>query len=195
MMRVTELILIRHAPVAAGMGLAGRRDIDAQVPDANAMALLAHAVGQIDAIITSPARRCCQTAEALFGQQARPHDARLWEQDFGAWEGCAPTDMPDLGALNRAQLAAHRPPGGESFLQMQARMAPALADIAARGGRIAVVAHAGTVRAALGIALGQPEAGLAFDVAPLSRTYLTALPDGVWAVRGVNVPAPMVAQT
>jgi alpha-ribazole phosphatase len=190
MERPTELILIRHAPVAPDMGLAGRSDIRAHLPAPEAMARLALALGALDAIVTSPARRCRETAEALFSDRPVAADPRLWEQDFGAWEGRAPAEMPDLGRLGRAQLAAHVPPGGESFAQMQARVLPVIADLARRGGRVAVIAHAGTVRAALGIALGQPDAGLSFEVAALSRTHLLALPGGAWAVRAVNLPAP-----
>lgn len=186
----TELILIRHAPVAPGMGLAGRSDIPAHLPEAAVTARIARALGAVDAIVTSPARRCRATAEALFPGARCTEDPRLWEQDFGAWEGRAPAEMPDLGRLSRAHLAAHAPPGGESFAQMQARVAPAIADLTRRGGRVAVVAHAGTVRAVLGLALGQPDAGLSFEVATLSRTHVLALPGGAWAVRAVNLPVP-----
>ena len=65
-------------------------------------------------------------------------------------------------------------------------MAPALGDLAGQGGRVAVVAHAGVIRAALGLALGAPARGLAFQVAPLSLTRLVALPGGAWSIAEVN---------
>ena len=70
------------------------------------------------------------------------------------------------------RLTRTAPPGGESFADACARIVPALESLAAGGGRIAVVAHAGTVRAALSRALGRPGAALAFRVAPLSLTRI-----------------------
>ena len=84
--------------------------------------------------------------------------------------------------------AAHRPPGGESFLDVCQRIGPAVREMAAAGD-VTVVAHAGTVRAALALAVG-PTAALAFEVAPLSVTRLRALPGGGWAIAEVNWTAP-----
>ena len=96
--------------------------------------------------------------------------------------------MPDLGQLTAAQLAAHVPPGGESFAALCVRVWPALDD--QPPGRVAVVTHAGTVRAALALALGRsPAVGLAFQIAPLSLTCLTRTPAG-WSIGSVNGPLP-----
>lgn len=182
----TEFVLIRHAPVAGGTGLAGRRDVAAVLPDAAVLAMVRAAAGPVGRVLASPARRCRDTAAALFPGMAAEEDPRLWEQDFGAWEGTVP---PDLGPMPRDALAAHTPPGGESFADLCARLAPALTG-AARGGRVAVVAHAGTVRGALALALGAPGAALAFEVAPLSLTLVRVFPgpdEGpVWSIGHVN---------
>ena len=98
-------------------------------------------------------------------------------------------DLPDLGPLSRAELAAHRPPEGESFADLCARVAPAIAAIAAEG-PATIVAHAGIVRAALALALGDGAAGLGFQVAPLSVTRLVALGGGHWSIGSVNWTAP-----
>ncbi len=179
----TELILIRHAPADAGGRLCGRTDVDAILPEPSALVRIAEAVGSVDRLTVSPARRCVQTARALFPGQDQHPDPRLWEQDFGAWEGRPLTDLPDLGPLSVGELAHHCPPDGESFATLCARIAPALRDLSA--GRIAVVAHAGTVRAALALALGSVPAALAFEVAPLSVTAVRLFPGGA-SVRFVN---------
>ncbi|WP_347311926.1 histidine phosphatase family protein [Defluviimonas sp. SAOS-178_SWC] len=182
----TELILIRHAPALTGGRLCGRTDVPADCGDRGRVAALRAAVGVPDRIVTSPALRCRQTAAALWPVEVDPlSDAALWEQDFGDWEGRAPDALPDLGPLSPAALAQHRPPGGESFADLCARVAPALIG-AATGGRVAIVAHAGTVRAGLALALGSVPRALAFDVAPLSLTRLWALPDGGWSIATVN---------
>lgn len=188
----TEMILVRHAPVATPGLLAGRSDLPARLPDAAAIAgarAALKALGSDPArLICSPARRCRATAQALFPGAAPAEDPRLWEQDFGAWDGEPMAGMPDLGPQDRAALAATRPPGGESFLDAAARILPALGAATARPGIVTLVVHAGTIRAALGQALGAPEAGLAFEIAPLSATHIRLFPDGSRGIAFVNRP-------
>ena len=103
--RATELILIRHAPALTGGRLCGRTDVAADLSDATAIAGLARAIGAVDRVVSSPAERCRTTAEALWPARPVLQDQALWEQDFGAWEGLAFADIPDLGPLSRAELA------------------------------------------------------------------------------------------
>lgn len=181
----TELILIRHAPALAGGRLCGRTDVPADCSDAERFAALRAAVGEPGRIVTSPALRCRQTCTALWPGIAAAADPDLWEQDFGRWEGCATGDIPDLGRLSPDDLARHRPPEGESFADLCARTAPALTRLAG-GGRVTIVAHAGTVRAALALAFGAVPPALAFEVAPLSLTRLLALSGAGWSIGAVN---------
>lgn len=181
----TELILIRHAPARSGGRLCGRTDVAADVTDPARLTAVRLAAGQPGRLFTSPARRCIQTANALWpGWQGESHDA-LWEQDFGAWEGMPHAALPDLGPLSGPDLASHRPPGGESFADLCARTTPLLAAIA-EAGDATIVAHAGTVRAALCLVVGEPGAALSFDVQPLSVTRIVRLGASGWAVRATN---------
>ena len=175
-----RLLILRHAPLARP-GLAGRRDVDADCSNAAALDWAAKALQGAETIWASPALRCRQTcaALALFPEY---HPA-LWEQDFGQWEEPG-AEIPDLGPLPIAELAAHRPPGGESFLDMCARVQPMLAQAQ---GTVAIIAHAGTARAALAMAVGP--AALSFSIAPLSLTILARTPGG-WAIEAVNRVAP-----
>jgi alpha-ribazole phosphatase len=182
----SELLLIRHAPAETGGRLCGRRDVPARLDDTAALARLSAALTGVRQVVTSPALRCRQTAEALFPSVAPDLDARLWEQDFGAEDGMAYADLPDLGPLPREALAERRPPGGESFADMAARVIQALEALAATDGPVAVVAHAGTVRAGLALAIGSVPAALAFEVAPLSLTRLRCF-DGAFSVACVNL--------
>lgn len=179
----TELYLIRHAPKLDDGRMAGRRDVDSDCSDLAAFAALRARMGAVDDVITSPARRCLQTAAALLPHMPSTQDPRLWEQDFGQWEGLAYGDLPDLGPLSTAEIAAHRPPSGESFNDLCARALPALQGLR---GKVAIVTHAGVIRAALGWALGRQEAGLTFQVASLSVTKITVLADGQCAIGFVN---------
>ncbi|APZ52410.1 histidine phosphatase family protein [Salipiger abyssi] len=180
-----ELLLIRHAPADHGGRLCGRRDVAAILPEAEALAPLRDWLAECREVVTSPALRCRQTAGALFPDRELPEDPALWEQDFGAHDGLRFDEIPDLGRLSRTDLADHRPPGGESFADMAARLRPAFAMLSERarqGGPLAVVAHAGTVRAALGLVLGELPVGLGFEVAPLSVTRLRCFEGGVSVV-------------
>lgn len=171
-----DLVIVRHAPAAHRGRLAGRRDVGLEPFDRErARERLAPMLEGLRPV-ASPARRCVETAEAIWGT-APDTDPRLWEQDMGAWEGVAFADLPDLGAMDPPTLAAHRPPGGESFDDLCTRTVPALREMAG----CAIVAHAGTVRAALSMAVGP--AALSFEVAPLSVTQLRLVPGGVSVVR------------
>lgn len=178
-----ELLIIRHAPIAEGGRLCGQSDPEADLPEAG-IAALRPLLADIPEVRCSPARRCMATAKALWPGRALLGDARLWEQDFGSMEGAALERLPDLGPMTPEALADHAYPGGESFAQMAARVIPAL-DTLPQAGPVAVVAHAGTVRAALGHALGRIAAGLCFEVAPLSLTRLRRHAGG-WSVIQTN---------
>ena len=180
-----EVLLIRHAPALHEGRLAGRRDVAADTRDEAALAALRRAVGAVDRVIASPALRCRQTAAALWSAMPMQIDERLWEQDFGAWEGLPFGELPDTGTLPLTDLAVHTPEGGESFAAMCARVIPALEEIGTMPGRTAVVAHAGTVRAGLAMALGVTAPALGFMVHPLSITGLIPC-GGVWAIANVN---------
>jgi len=183
-----NLLIIRHAPSRPAGRVAGRLDVSAQLPEGEILARARRrlvGLGAPSRVISSPARRCLETAEALCPEAAIARDDRLWEQDFGDWEGLESTALPDLGALKREDIASFRPPGGECFLDLAARAGAALAEIAEAGSAL-IFAHAGIVRAGLGLALGAAALGLAFEVAPLSVTKLRALPGGQWAIGFVN---------
>ncbi len=184
--QTTELLLIRHAPSRNGGRLAGRRDVPADCTNAHLVGLLA-AIGPVQHRIASPALRCMQTAAALWpGMPAPETDVRLWEQDFGDWEGLALAEVPGLGPVTPDDLATKRPPNGESFVDLCTRTTPAFKELATLGGRVAVVVHAGTVRAALALVLRSPGAALVFQIAPLSLTVITTGDGNDWSIGRVN---------
>ena len=178
MSRVTRWWWIRHAPSRAPAGrLNGRGDVPADLSDAGALAALAASLPARALWLASPLRRAAETADALLAAAAAPPAAPilepdLMEQDFGDWEGRA---YGDIDADFWRHPAGHRPPGGESFAEVAARVAGAIGRWSdeAKGGDIVAVAHAGVVRAALARALGAtPAAALRFAVEPLSLTRL-----------------------
>lgn len=183
--QTAELTLIRHAPVVPDGRVYGRRDLAADLDDTASLDALRAMLPPPARLITSPALRCRQTATALWPETDATPCAELWEQNFGTWEGLAFGDIPDLGPLPRTDLANHRPPGGESFADVCTRVAPAFEAMASEGSATLVV-HAGTVRAALALALGSVCGALAFEIAPLSVTRIARLPGGDFIIQGVN---------
>jgi broad specificity phosphatase PhoE len=105
--------------------------------------------------LTSPLRRATDTAALLGIADARP-DPRLVEMDWGDWEGHT---LAELRALPGNMMAEQedagldlKPPGGESPREVQARLAPLLAEIAAAGRPVGAVTHKGVIRAILALA-------------------------------------------
>jgi alpha-ribazole phosphatase len=193
----TRWWLLRHAPVPCPHGrIHGRLDVACDTSEDEVFLSLARALPVNPVLVESGLIRCRQTAGALeaAGLLLPPPiiEPDLAEQDFGRWQGRSWMDLeaakdPDLAAF-WADPAGSTPPGGESFAAVVERVRAALEQItAAQAGRdILAVVHAGTVRAALAVALGiTPEQALRFAVKPLSLTRLDATASG-WRIETVN---------
>lgn len=188
---------LRHAPVRGPEGrITGRLDWEADTSDRVAIFGLAARLPKQPVLIVSALERCRQTVDGLVRSG---HDlpepaveAAFNEQNFGAWEGRTWDELererdPHLDRFWK-DPAGTSPPGGESFTAMAERVAGAIQRLDARhaGRDIVVVAHAGTVRAALIGALGiAPATALAFAVDHLSLTRLERTETG-WRVAEVN---------
>jgi alpha-ribazole phosphatase len=164
---------LRHPPLPQMAGRCYGR-IDVAVPDAVVAAAAhdlrtdpAHAALWRLPILSSPAQRCLTLARALAAPATEPAcDARLLEMDFGAWEGRAWGAVPReaLDAWSR-DVCGYRPPGGECFLDVVARLAEALAPLSRPH---LVIAHAGVIRAARHLLGGEaPEMAAGASVAYL----------------------------
>lgn len=128
-----------------------------------------------DAVASSPYRRCLDFARAYAKATGVPLDVieTFREMAFGAWEGMTPDEAaamdPELHALFRASAGAVAPPGGETVMRFQTRVAAgwdAWLENAAGGHRL-LVTHAGVMRVLLMSLLGMPH----------SHAYRIALPE------------------
>ncbi|MEL6316892.1 MAG: histidine phosphatase family protein [Pseudomonadota bacterium] len=184
---------IRHAPVEA-RGFCGWSDPPADLSDEEAIGRLRSAMPEEATLVTSDLDRAIGTAEAIARRTWRRLDPQrdLREQNFGAWEGMLTTDVPAEEAdAFWSDPGVRAPPGGESFSEVCGRVGEAIAAAraeAASATDVVAVAHAGTVRAALVLALGlNPSRALAFEVAPLSLTRIDWISEaGAWRVVSVN---------
>ena len=179
---------MRHAATAAtrAAGFPADEPLDARGRDAAAG--LAAALPARFGALSSPARRCRETAAAA-GLAAPAIEPALVECDFGAWAGRTLADVhaadaDAVGAWMRDPDA--RPHGGESLRAFAGRVGGWLERQAAGDGCAVAVTHGGVVKAAVVRALGAPlEAFWRIDVAPLAITELHAH-DGRWTVTRVN---------
>jgi alpha-ribazole phosphatase len=183
---ITRIWLIRHAPVQGPRGVIHAADAPADVTDRPAFAALTAALPAAAPAFCSPAQRTRDTARAL-GLDAVTAEA-FREQHFGAWTGQRHDDLAATqGEAYRAfwrAPARNAPPGGESFADQVERVAEGIARLPS--GDVIVVAHSGTVRAALAIALDMAaDSALRFVIDPLSLTRIDRLAAG-WRIGAVN---------
>jgi len=112
--------------------------------------------------VTSPLRRCRETAALLAAGHRREAtiavEPRLIEMSHGNWEGERLAELRErlgdaMTALEDRGLD-YRAPGGESPRDVQQRLVPWLAEIAAAKGDVLAVTHRGVIRALYAMAAG-----------------------------------------
>lgn len=206
-MRTTRWWWIRHAPVTTDGGcIYGQRDLPADVSDVAAFVALAGSLPRQAFWVTSHLKRTHQTAAAIA--QALPAGAGtrviepaiepdLAEQHFGEWQGRDRAQVyQQYGQEHGLWLAPAEftPPGGESFVAVIERVTRVVERLTQEneGADIIAVAHGGTIRAALCLALETTaERALAFSTDNLSLTRIDHLrapgAGAAWRVVGVNL--------
>ena len=114
-------------------------------------------------IYSSDLSRCLETAQIIGDRCAiEPRAlADLREICLGAWEGHSfdkiRTLYPEEFLYRGDHITDHRPPGGECFRYLQARVWPIFQKIIhQRSGRVLIVTHAGVIRVLICKLLGMP---------------------------------------
>ncbi len=142
---------------------------------------------RFDGVLTSPALRARQTADALgFEGEINPS---LRDLDYGRWAGMpiaevAGCEPAELSAWRTNPLAA--PHGGESIATLFARTRVFLEGRLTQPGVFLAVSHPAILRAAAVLALDAPfPAFWQIDAGPLSALTLTS--DGsTWRLRSLS---------
>lgn len=198
---VTRWWWIRHAPVPNPEGRCyGQHDRECDTSDDESFIRLSAMLPRGALLVTSDLARTRMTAAAIAAaglDLPEPiQEPSLREQSFGTWQGMRYEEIwESRGGRHPFWLAPayERPPEGESFTDLLARLAPTVHRLTREhaGRDIVSVGHGGTIRAALTVALGlQPESALAFTVENLSLTRIDHIagPEGVgqWRVVTVN---------
>lgn len=198
---VTRWWWVRHAPVPNPENRCyGQGDKDCDVSDVESFQGLGAMLPGGAVLVTSDLLRTKKTAAAIAAAGLELPDPieeiSLREQSFGVWQGMTHPEIWDSrGARHPYWLAPayERPPEGESFADVLARLAPTVNRLTREhaGRDIVSVGHGGTIRAALSVALSlHPESALAFTIENLSLTRLDHIAgaDGInhWRVVTVN---------
>jgi broad specificity phosphatase PhoE len=183
-----RLLLVRHAATSATRTSSFPADEPLDARGLAAAASLAARLPSRCAVVSSPARRCLQTAAAAGLALPVPEPA-IAECDFGTWAGRSLADVHETDAAAVVEWMTEpssRPHGGESLTAFCARVGAWLNAQASREGCCVAITHGGVVKAAVVRALGAPaEAFWRIDAQPLAITELHAH-DGRWTVTRVN---------
>jgi len=131
-----------------------------------------------DSLASSPLRRCVEFARAYADAAGAPLAVieSFRERAFGAWEGMTPEEAarfdPERHELFRASAGSVAPPGGETLLQLQARVDAGWEAWlqGSAGGHRLLVTHAGVMRVLLMQLLGMPH----------THAYRIALPEAAY---------------
>jgi probable phosphoglycerate mutase len=190
---MSELVLIRHAET--GWNRAGRiqGQTDAPLsPAGRAMAARWRLPADLTRHrwLTSTLRRTRETA-AILGRPDAVALAALNEMHWGAWEGetlrALRGRLGDAMAANEDRGLDFRPDGGESPREVQARLKPLLARLAAEARPTVAVTHNGVIRALYCLASGWDMLGkppVDFDRESVQRFRIE--PDGHLTVFRLN---------
>ncbi|MCF3125548.1 bifunctional RNase H/acid phosphatase [Streptomyces arenae] len=194
-------VLLRHGETAltpekrfsgSGGSDPSLSDVGREQAERAAAALAAR--GTIQAVVSSPLKRCQETAHtvaARLGLDVRLEDG-LRETDFGAWEGLTFGEVrerhpEELNAWLASPKAA--PPGGESFAAVSRRVSAARDRLtAAYAGRtVLLVTHVTPIKTLVRLALGAPPESLfRMELSAASVSAVAYYADGNASLRLLN---------
>jgi alpha-ribazole phosphatase len=194
-----QIALLRHAHTDLHGCFCGHLDPGLSVQGREQLPTILQSVSEImpGAIWSSDLRRARETAEPIakhFGLDYTTSSA-FREMNFGAWEGLTWKEVelkyPDDAKAWAKLFPHHRPPGGESFLELQARVVEQLEELAKHAKPVCklLVTHAGFIRTAVAWVLGVPDERISrIDQNHGALTTLEKLGNH-WSVTALNVSA------
>lgn len=151
--------------------------------------------GTVQAVVSSPLRRCRETAQAVADRLGLPVivEDGLRETDFGAWEGLTFAEVrerfpDDLQAWLDSPKAAPTG-GGESFAAVTRRVSAARDRLlsAYAGRTVLLVTHVTPVKTLVRLALGAPPESLfKMELSAASLSAVAYYADGNASVRLLN---------
>lgn len=153
------LILLRHGQTTANAQarLQGRIDLpldEVGVVQARKCGEYLRATHDDIVVISSPLIRAQQTAGAISDNVTI--DERFIELDYGDWDGVPLTDVDQQQWAQWRNDPSFRPPNGETLIELDARVQPALHELMeeARQRTIVVVSHVSPIKSGVAWAMG-----------------------------------------
>lgn len=195
--RPTVVCFVRHGTTpTTGKILPGRAKglhlAESGLAEADRAGARLAGIGPVAALYCSPLERARETAKAIARHLAVAVTVErgLLECDFGEWTGA---ELAALRKLPEWDAVIHHPsgfrfPGGESFVELQGRMAAAVERLVERhrGQTVVAVSHADPIKIAVGDAMGVPlDLVQRTVVSPCSVSVVSYAPVGP-AVLAVN---------
>lgn len=198
----TTFVLLRHGETVltpekrfSGSGGADPELSAVGRRQAHAAAESLAARGTLEALVSSPLRRCRETAQAVAERTGLPVDVEegLRETDFGAWEGLTfgqvrerfPDDLEAWLDSPEAEPTG----GGESFAAVGRRVAAARDALLARhrGRTVLLVTHVTPIKTLARLALGAPAESLfRMELSAASLSAVAYYADGNASLRLLN---------
>ncbi len=179
----STILLVRHAHTDMAGRFCGRADPDLSILGQQQLPEIVQRIGTwpFTRVYSSSLIRARRTAEAIAASRCLKVNVRsgLNEMSFGAWEGRSWDEIEALYPADAARWLHDHPAGtatgGELLVDFQQRVLNEFQELAreAQHTSIAVVAHAGFIRAALVLGAGFDAAG-AWSL-PLEYGSLTEL--------------------
>lgn len=172
---------VRHGPTHA-RSMVGWSDLPADLSDTEALVRLEASLPRDVPVVSSDLCRAVMTADAIVGPRPRlAAEPDLREMHFGAWELRSHRDIeledPDRIRAFWERPGEVRPPGGESWNDLSARVSRSVAGLLSVHGSVIAVAHFGVILSELQRVLGWTgEAAFAQRIEPLSLTRITYAP-------------------
>lgn len=183
-----KIVLIRHTSVAPGRGQCyGHLDVEVSSNfHEEARWLKSHLEKQnFDRILSSPLKRCKLLCEEFFKDYQT--DDRLKELNYGDWEGLTWEQINIPENSDWLYLKSNESaPNGESFEDLQMRVAEVFEELQQLEGKTIIFCHGGVIRAFLSLVTGLP--------LPLTKSIKVhycaqitlSFEGGIWRVSGLN---------
>jgi len=188
--------LVRHAPtINPDRTVYGSLDLDIEMPTANVFDALSDLLPADPVWMVSNLSRTRKTLQGILDARGisgaeihvEPHFA---EQHFGDWEGRPSADVwAEIREEDKSWPADIRPPGGETFSEVAARVRGAALNWTDKIGDRPIVAviHSGSIRGFLATAMGDaPLEALTYSVETLSVTRCDCFGPDQWRIGFVN---------
>lgn len=192
----TEWWLVRHAPtVNPGKTVYGSLDLDIELPPSETFEALSAMLPADPVWMVSNLSRTRKTLDGILAARniepdevhVEPHFA---EQHFGEWEGRPSAEVwAEIRDAEKSWPADIKPPGGESFSEVAARVKAAALNWSEEfsGRPVVAILHAGSIRSFLSTAMGdEPVAALSYAVDTMSLTRCDYFAPDSWRVGFVN---------